>query len=156
MTSVKFGIFEGLKELLSSEAGRSEIPAAPTAEAASTSRAKPRRRGRLRAALIPDSPGAITSSSSDAALDPARFAGLAGRFIWTDEFVMPRRRCWSEEHALEVARKRVETGWTQAKLADHFGVSRPTIRRALRIAVETQSDAITPDVSPARNDGGTA
>ena len=81
------------------------------------------------------------------ALDPAPLACLAGRFNFPRELVSSGRRCWAADHAVEVANKRKATGWTQARLAAHFGVSRPTIRRALQIAGGMRDDP-TDEVAP--------
>ena len=69
---------------------------------------------------------------------------------------MPQRRCWSGKHALEVARKLKETGWSQTKLADYFRKSRPTIRRALKLAEKSLLDDSAPEDAPARSDAETA
>jgi DNA invertase Pin-like site-specific DNA recombinase len=62
---------------------------------------------------------------------------------WVDEaiFRAPRRRCWSDANAEEVARHRLETGDSLAKVAKHFDRSIPTIRRALRVAQERAEGA---------------
>jgi len=153
MHTVNTGLFEGLTELLSTSSGGGRSQAEDDPAARPVKHITPRRRGRLRIARSskPSEP-----DRRDTSLDPARFTGLSGRFIWKDAFVMPGRRFWSSEHASEVARKRDETGWTQAKLANHFGVSRPTIRRALRIAAETKSDTTAPDAPPSRRDAESA
>jgi len=153
MHTVNTGLFEGLTELLSasSEVGDSQVEDGRIAH--SDKRITPRRRGRLRIARSSDP---SEHDRRDTSLDPARFAGLSGRFIWKDELMMPGKRSWSSDHALEVARKRDETGWTQAKLAKHFGKSRPTIRRALKIAAETQFDATVLNAPLARRDAESA
>lgn len=56
---------------------------------------------------------------------------------WVDDYVvrMPEKHTWSVLNAAKVAELRAQ-GWTQQRLADHFGKSIPTIRKALRLAAE--------------------
>ena len=58
---------------------------------------------------------------------------------------MPRRR-WHEDHAVEVAALKAN-GMSTRELAEHFGKSEPTIRKALEHAAELPEETIdaTPD-----------
>ena len=53
---------------------------------------------------------------------------------WFEEvtFVRPEQKSWSEDHAIPVCEARM-TGKTHQQLADEFGVTVPTIRKALKI-----------------------
>lgn len=96
---------------------------------------QPRRLARRR--VHPDD--ADTDGYDDAvefACDPNRFAGLGPEWFWVDEFQIPDPpECWASANALAVAMKRREE-LTHEDLALHFGKSVPTIRKALRFAVE--------------------
>ncbi len=46
----------------------------------------------------------------------------------------PERHTWAHLNAATVLRIREEAGWSQQRLAEHFGVTVPTIRHARRIA----------------------
>ena len=74
-------------------------------------------------------------------LSPVRFAGLGPEWFWIDTFNVPENRCWSEEHALEVAQFRIANRASQSAVASHFGVSAPTVRKALLIAKDLGIDA---------------
>ena len=67
------------------------------------------------------------------ALDPERFSGLPPQFFWVDTFDVPKRITWPEEHGDEVYRRKKESRLSNAKLALEFGVSLPTLRKALKI-----------------------
>jgi len=151
MLTVKTGIFLGITELLSRspDAGRGKVENA--LEAGDVKRINPRRRGKLRVVTTGSSPATATQAE-DTGLDPARLAGLAGRFFWKDEPVTLERRCWAAEHALAVSRKLAETGWTQAGLARHFGKSRPTIRHALEMARNMRDGPADDTAPPDRQD----
>lgn len=72
----------------------------------------------------------------DFACDPNRFAGLGPEWFWVDESQIPDPpECWAAANALHVAVKRREE-LTHEELALYFGKSVPTIRKALRLAVE--------------------
>ena len=68
------------------------------------------------------------------AIDPNRFVGLPSQFFWLDSFQVPKRVYWADAHADEVYEEFKKGGVSQAKLARDFGVSVPTIRKAIRIA----------------------
>src|SRR6185312_10107759 len=71
-------------------------------------------------------------------LDPERFAGLADGFFWSDDVTVERTLSWAEANAEAVAQAR-SRGRTHEQLADEFGVSIPTVRKALRIAAQSDS-----------------
>lgn len=70
------------------------------------------------------------------ATDPFRFAGLDDVWFEEQEFYPPDKVYPYQELAPAVAEKRKE-GLTHAKLAEHFGVTTPTIRKALKHAAKT-------------------
>lgn len=92
-----------------------------------------RRRGRL---ALEDELDEGFDDKMHFALDPDRFADLPDEWFWIDEFAIPERQSWAESHAQEVAEFRLSTRLPMSKTADHFGVTIPTIRAALRIAKE--------------------
>ena len=127
-------MFEGLDFVLSNVTG-SAVRAAASEETqdSGVQRIKPR----LRVKLNVDTGGHFGTASSTGSRrieDPEQFADFDEQWFWVDHFQMPDNRCWSEENADQVARVRAEEGQSLAKLAKRFGVSIPTIRRALRIA----------------------
>ncbi len=124
------GLFEGATEILNQD-GASTEPFA--AKAMGRGRVRPRRLPRRRT-------NSLSSGSLDLledveqALDPNRFAGVAGKFFWEEEFYISRKPCWAEEHALEVARVRADERLTHERLAERFRKTIPTIRHALSLA----------------------
>ena len=100
-------------------------------------RTKPRRRGWLN---VDDS-----SSSEDQirdrinmATDPHRFDALPDDWFWIDEFNIPEKTFWAKENAARVKARFDELKKSGKKvslnaIAKEFGVSRPTITRALDI-----------------------
>jgi DNA invertase Pin-like site-specific DNA recombinase len=131
MRGTRLGLLEGAIELLGQ--GDGQTPPTPR-EPGGYAPIVPRRRGRLR---VPDLSvgGEGLSGTADTSLDPQRFEGLPEAFFWNESIMLEPTKCWSEEHAAEVARERA-TGKTQEELAALFGVTPPTIRKALRIAVQ--------------------
>jgi lambda repressor-like predicted transcriptional regulator len=84
-----------------------------------------------------DAESAGLKDDAEWACDAHRFAGLGPEWFREDEFSIPGPpESWATANALAVARKRREMGWTHAQLAEHFGKSVPTIRAALKLAVE--------------------
>lgn len=67
--------------------------------------------------------------------DPDRFANLDERWFEEHEFSIPESNGWYCSHAADVATKRAE-GLSFEELASHFGCTVPTIRKALRHAVQ--------------------
>jgi site-specific DNA recombinase len=132
MRGTLLGLFEGAVELLTREGP--PLPAPAPEQTGEFAPAKPRRRGRLR---LP-SPSAESQDRLghiDTALDPERMAGLPQEFLWTESFVIEEELYWSKKNAAKVAQLRI-AGKTIEGLAENFGKSVPTIRKALRLAAE--------------------
>ena len=104
-------------------------------------RGTPRRRGRLRLDDCEED-GRDMRSLAEFAADPDRFAGLGDDWFWTDEFQIPDRPpSWVVENSERVFRRRQEARLSHGKLALEFGVSKPTIRAAIKQYLETHPDA---------------
>lgn len=99
--------------------------------------AKPRRRARLRTDPFASDQTELEADAHRAA-DPERFAGLAEHWFWEDVFQIPVRTCWAEDYAAAIAELRAK-GKTHEQLAVLFGVTVPTIRKALTIAAKTDA-----------------
>ena len=129
MRTCRLGALTGVPDVLApaglSLSGESCEPAA--------NHIRPRRRGRLRVD-VPLTEAHGWQAIVDFATDPDRFAGLDKRWFWEDVFMIPRRKSWAEEIAPEVAARR-RAGLTEAKIAEEFDTTIPTIRVALRHAV---------------------
>ena len=96
----------------------------------------PRRRAKLRV----DPFAADALEQKDAAhfiSDPNRFSDLPSIWFWEERASIPEKTCWASENAVEVARMRGR-GLTMEALAEHFGKTVPTVRAALRRAVQTE------------------
>lgn len=119
------GVFEGAAELLTPPGA--EAPAGTPADG----RVVPRRRAKRRLDAAGDD--APPADCGPALLDPARFAGLDARWVWTETATLSAEPCWSEKNAADLAARRRQ-GLTHEALAETFGVTVPTIRHALRIA----------------------
>ena len=140
MRTCRLGVFEGAEALLSCPDGvEGDVTPSDSASTEScTPKVRPRRRAKLR--VEPSfSDDARPGPAACDVQDPDRFAGLRPNWFWEDTFELPRKQCWSAKHAREVKQKRDQTGWTQTKLTDHFGVSRPTIRRAIELAEQEEA-----------------
>lgn len=128
----KLGALAGAVDLFRSD-DEAAIECKPTTNA--NSRRKSRRLTRRRIV----SPGRQTmemKSRVTFATNPNRFAGLDER--WFDAIVLhvPRTLSWAEKNAPQVAFYRKQN-LTEQQLADRFGVTVPTIRKALRFARKT-------------------
>jgi hypothetical protein len=155
MFTVKTGVIEGLTAILSARPSVGRTDVAPTQGADGTKRIMPRRRGKLH--IVPAGNSlTVTALTDNTGLDPARFAGLSEAFFWKDTFTLPGRRCWAADNALRVALKRRTTSLTQAELAGHFSVSRPTIRHALKLAEEIRKKDDTSPDQPLRSNAAPA
>ena len=75
-------------------------------------------------------------AANDFAVNPYRFAELGPEWFTEATFHVPEQLSWSERNAIEVAMFRLESKSTMLKTAEHFGKTIPTIRAALRVAVE--------------------
>ena len=94
---------------------------------------KPRRRARLAASSDLYSTWDL-ESLAHWATDPHRFDGMDDCWFEEVTFVRPEQQCWSAEHAIAIAERRLTGGLTTAALAEEFGVTIPTIRKGLKIA----------------------
>jgi hypothetical protein len=130
----RLGALAGALDLLAS---KSMAVPTPVPSDQCTFVATQRRRTRRRV----DGGDADARAAAHLAVDINRFAGLGPEWFWEDFFQAPGRGCWSQRHAVEVLRKKRETNWSIAKLAEHFGKSTPTIREALRRAGEQENGA---------------
>ena len=106
-----------------------------------TPRVKARRRARLRIdGLVDDCED--FKAAAYAAANPDRFANLPDDWFWLDEFRMPDSTpCWAEDNAEAVFMRRQESRLSHAQLAVEFGVTRPTIRAAIRRYEQTHPGA---------------
>lgn len=117
-------------------------PPSPEGVTDLTTRGRPRKRG-VRRLETADADAELRQEAHWAA-DVHRFASLGEDWFWHDEFMIPEATYWSKENALTVAKLKVEGDhMTNDRLAEHFGVTIPTIRKALRHAVE-QDPSLAP------------
>lgn len=84
---------------------------------------------------------------AESATDPKRFDGLSDQWFWIDEFQVPEKIGWTEEHAQKVLEHKMQHKSSTTELMAVFAKSRPTILKALRIAEQQRVD---------RDDGETA
>jgi hypothetical protein len=141
MRTCRLGSFEGLDFLLSNPSAAVVPPTSVQGDTFRVARITPRLRVKLNDGG--ESSGSASSYTSTRQVeDPDRFAGLESKWFWDDVFQMPEKRCWSEENADEVARVRTLEKLSNAKLAIRFGVSTPTIRRALKLAKAHTADTV--------------
>ena len=75
-------------------------------------------------------------AANDFAVNPYRFAELGPEWFTVATFHVPEQRSWSERNAKEVARFRLDSKATMARTAEHFEVTIPTVRVALRVALK--------------------
>lgn len=105
---------------------------------AGTYKTKPRRRGWLNVEDALSSDDQLRDRIN-MATDPHRFDGLPDDWFWIDEFRIPEKTFWAKENAASVKARFDELKKSGKKvslnaIAKEFGVSRPTITRALDIA----------------------
>lgn len=97
----------------------------------------PRRRGRPR---VEPSDSIASLEEIDAVTDPHRFRGLPDDWFWVEDFQVPERSYWAKDNAeVVLARYNEIAESTKRKpkcnaIAKEFGVSRPTILKALDYA----------------------
>ena len=131
MSGTYLGVFEGAEELL---AGTGDIPVEKTVAPSQFQRVVARRLGRRRYYDPNDQP---LGSTNQAGIDPGRFDGLGAAFVWDEALKLPERLSWAEVHAMEVWEfDQQHPDLRRDKLCAHFGKSRPTILKALRIAAK--------------------
>jgi hypothetical protein len=134
MVGTHVGLLDGAIDLLTANAA-GRPPVAVCATESEVTKVVPRRRSPRRTAALT---GADNIDVKDAwrAIDPARFAGLPEKFLWTETFIVGRRVSWAEENAPQVlAMRQKDPKISFAKLGEHFGTTPATVRRALRIAM---------------------
>lgn len=78
----------------------------------------------------------VMDAANDFAVDPERFAGLGPEWFSDDVFHVPVLVFWPEENAVKVAEYRLRTEASMGETAAHFAKCVPTIRKALRYALE--------------------
>lgn len=115
------------------------VPGLPSTQSdGPASQVVPRRRAKLRVDDA-ENPSERLRALAEWAADPHRFAGLDEQWFDTVTFTMPEPLPWYQEYA-EAVLARVEQLEAQGlkvslnKLAKEFGVSRPTLSRALKTA----------------------
>lgn len=74
--------------------------------------------------------------ASVTSIEGNRFNHLGPEWFDEIELQVPVEKSWPEEHYAEAARMRLECPGDLETLAKHFGVSKPTLSRALKIARE--------------------
>ncbi len=146
MRTCKLGAFAGAAELLSAATPTTSVSS--NSVPASRYRVKSRRRSRLRlggggqpigsATGVGGAPAGTAPDPSDElrVTDPGRFAQLPDKWFWEDQLPVERRVTWAKAHAAEVVtlRRADSKRWSLRALAEHFGVSKPTIQNVLRKA----------------------
>jgi DNA-directed RNA polymerase specialized sigma24 family protein len=130
MRTCKLGALAGAAEFLTEDVARPTKTRQVACDG--TKRAVPRRRARLRVEQAEGNRD--LKASADTAADPNRFAGLSEEWFWEDVFQIPEKTWPFQEMAIGAATRR--PGQTHEKLAENFGVTVPTIRKALRYAAE--------------------
>ncbi len=95
----KLGSLAGSAELL---ADHQPVATPPAENNGQPYVAKPRRRAIRRVADGGGDQAALNSAAHFAA-DVDRFANLGPQWFWEDEFHVPRKTCWSKQHAVEVS-----------------------------------------------------
>jgi DNA invertase Pin-like site-specific DNA recombinase len=80
--------------------------------------------------------------------DPDRFSGIPNDWFWTETFRQPKRRSWAVSHADEVHSARFASNGSVKKtfeeLEEQFGVTKPTLRAALKKAKEKRDNPEEP------------
>jgi DNA invertase Pin-like site-specific DNA recombinase len=132
MRTCKLGCFEGASELLA-VADQQEGSMGNGTGVIAGHRVRNRRRGQLRLA-DPDLLGNPQAHEQNFVATADRFEGLEDQWFWEEQLPMTRQVSWTRRHAAEVAALRASDrkAWSLQKLANHFGVSKPTISAALR------------------------
>lgn len=134
------GVFEGVSQLLAGNSRPSCREAEPTPGYKFGEQGlgiRPRALARRRTTLSSES---SLCTGGDGILESY---GISLPEKWVEEsiFRVPEPACWARDNASLVAFKRKE-GLTEEKLAEHFGKSIPTIRKALKIARREDSSLV--------------
>jgi DNA invertase Pin-like site-specific DNA recombinase len=148
----RLGVLDGAVRLLSAPANGTSIAKPTTAsgsaevtpgEAPAFARVVSRSRTKLRVDI-----DELENGAEDLAdcCDVHRFQGLDPSWFWEETLELPRTVFWSDGHADQVAALWATdpTAWTLPRLAERFGVSTPTARKALRAGQAAAGMAITP------------
>ena len=132
LRTCKLGALAGGVEMLATDSGTSDAPqeALAATNCGEVHRVTPRRRARLRG-----DGGTDMKAVANAVADPNRFAGLNDQWFWEDVFQIPEKTWPFQEIAMAVATER-QAGKTHEELAEMFGVTVTTIRKAIRYAGE--------------------
>jgi DNA invertase Pin-like site-specific DNA recombinase len=140
----RLGVLDDAVHLLSKPVSDAPLPEA----VGKVTHALPRARPKLRvdAGELDPTPRELSQSS-----DLNRFAGLDESWFWNQTLEIPVPLFWFQEHAVDVAKvwSAEPQQWKMPKLARHFGVSIPTVRKALKaglaeLGIEFKSRALAP------------
>lgn len=116
-----------------------------TADNGEDDKTQPRRRGSHHLSASGFDEEEVLRDRIRMAVNPNRFEGLPEHWFWVDEFQIPVKTPWVVENAQVVLARYKEIQATGKKpsvngLAREFGKSRPTITRALDIALDDGTD----------------
>jgi hypothetical protein len=148
MRGSDLGIFDGCTPTLAGAQAADETSSAPCIR-----RVRSRQRGRL--AVEPEASVGRKAPAPGADCDSSRVPQPPEAWTWNAPPPIWGGSFWSVRNAREVLAKRQTDPrhWTKAALAREFGVSVPTIRKALRIAMQqaavAERDAPAPDEATA-------
>jgi len=133
MRTHRLGVFEHVIEMLVAPGRNGQPDQTPQEPAGSNGAVRPRKTllTRHKSDL-----GVTTRHECMSGDQSLGFMKLPEKWVQEDVIVMPERHSWAHLNGVEVRRKLDETGWSQRKLAEFFGVTPPTIRHALRLAAE--------------------
>lgn len=129
MRGTLLGLFEGAVELLSHQDNHDKSYKDTSSDVVPV---LSRRRANLRINTLTAN-NDLSVSTNYRSLDPERFSGLSSELMWDEPLFITPTIFWAEKHAIPVGERRLD-GLTHEKLADEFGVSVPTIRKALKYA----------------------
>lgn len=128
MRTNRLGIFNGIPQILGRKREYDE-PAESQPNGESAYAVRPRALTRRHT---------MVTTCEDPLADPEGATANLGLVLpekWVDEsiYMMPQLTSWAQDHAHEVAEAR-RRGGTLARIAEEFGVTPPTVRKALKIA----------------------
>ncbi len=141
LRTTPLGIFDGAVQLLRRPMNDGTAVDNAPEQLRPTARIKARRRRQLRG----EPPACDAKDNVAAEVDitnPQRFAELGAEWFWEDVLEIQRPTGWAQEHATEVAAARA-TGKTHEQLAAMFNVTVPTIRKAIKIAQQSDGTLTT-------------
>ncbi|MBI3860972.1 MAG: hypothetical protein HY290_03670 [Planctomycetia bacterium] len=152
MRTSKLGALAGVAGILRDPGVEIERDEEDCAGKTACHQATPRRRQVLQVDSL-DGQGDELEAAAHLAADPRRFAGLPEDWFWEDVFQIPRRMCWSEQHALDVAEYRLLHRASIKNTAAHFDKAPQTIREALKCAQAHGIDATGETMNLPRSHG---